>query len=215
MADIILKTLTASPTQDLMTVEELKVKLGIPAGNIAGDEALAALITTYSDVIATLCNRVFGRERMQETWRGLDSSNRVFLSHYPIKVETDVESVYCPRGSTVINPVGYEIELKSGKVELYQSQMEPIVITYTGGYKLPEEAPPALKECLAIMVRDARASEQLASVAGVRSLSHKESRVVYFDPNATASRGGGSATGGMGLTGTINALLMHYVRLQV
>ena len=115
MVDIIIKTITPAESQDLMTLDELKTKLGITVSTPDQDATLSALITAYSDVIATLCNRVFGKETVMETWRGLDS-NRLFLSHYPIDVETDVTDVDCPRGTT-LDPSGYEIELKSGKVK--------------------------------------------------------------------------------------------------
>jgi hypothetical protein len=211
MADIIIKTITPAISQDLMTLDELKTKLGIT--NTAQDASLQALITAYSDVIATLCNRVFGKETLMETWRDLDS-NRIFLSHYPIATETDITSVESPRTTTILDPAtDYEIELKSGKVELYATQSEPIVVTYTGGYLLPDEAPPALKEALAIMIRNERALAQQAAVSGVRSLSHKESRVVYFDPNA--HKVVSTSASQMPMNSPVNALLMHYVRLQV
>jgi hypothetical protein len=78
---------------------------------------------------------------------------------------------------------------------------------------LPDEAPPALKEALAIMIRNERALAQQAAVSGVRSLSHKESRVVYFDPNA--HKVVSTSASQMPMNSPVNALLMHYVRLQV
>jgi hypothetical protein len=211
MADIIIKVIEPAQTVDLMTLDELKTKLSISPANTAEDATLQLLITAYSDVIAVLCNRTFAKETLSETWRDLDS-NRIFLSHYPIATETDVESVECPRG-TDLDPSVLEIELASGKIELMASQSEPIVITYTGGYNLPDEAPPALKEALAIMIRNERMLAQQAAVGGVRSLSHKESRVVYFDPNAHRATTTSAAM--MPMNAPVNALLMHYVRLQV
>jgi hypothetical protein len=170
------------------------------------------LVTAYSDVIATMCNRVFAKETLTETWRGIDD-NRLFLSHYPIVTPTDIASIECPRGSPM-DPSGYEIELKSGKIELYATQSEPIVVTYTGGYALPTDAPPALKEALSIMIREERMAAQRAATGGVRSLAHKESRVVYFDPNLLLKQQ--SIAGGLtGVSVMLNNLLMHYVRLQV
>jgi hypothetical protein len=211
MADIIIDIIDPATSQDLMTLEDIKIMFGIPATDTSQDEQFQLLITIYSDIIATMCNRTFAKEKLTETWRDLQD-NRVFLSHYPVASIDDIESVECPRG-TIMDPSGYEIEFKSGKIELYQSQSEPIVVTYTGGYDLPEEAPPALKQALIISIREERRQMQIASAAGIRSLSHKESRVVYFDPNAALSKSvGGSSSG---LKDTIENLLMHYVRIQV
>jgi len=67
-----------------------------------------------------------------------------------------------------------------------------------------------LKEATLILIREERAAQLRAQTAGVRSLSHKESRVVFFDPNI---RRPGAAS--EQITHTVNSLLMHYVRLWV
>lgn len=211
MVDIILKTLEPADSYDLITLEELKIKLGIPDSDLSQDAMLSQMITSYSDVVATFCNRVFAKEKVRETWRGLDS-NRVYLSHYPIADESDIESIECPRGS-VMDSSGYEIELKSGKVELFSSQSQPIVITYTGGYELPDESPPALKEVTAVIIREIKA--QAYRSGGVRSLVHKESRVMFFDPNQQKAGMTTFSQNMGGLNSTIAALLYHYIRLQV
>jgi hypothetical protein len=208
MVDIILKTLEAADTYDLLTLDEAKLLLGVTETD--EDASIQMLITTYSDVVATLCNRVFAKETMRETVRCLQP-NRYFVSHYPIADESDVTSVECPRG-TVLDPSTYEIELKSGKIEFYGGQSEPIVVTYTGGYELPDEAPPALKQATLIFIREERMAAMRAQTAGIRALTHKESRVVFFDPNAVALKA--AATKGADWQSTAaNSLLMHYVRI--
>jgi hypothetical protein len=208
MVDIILKTLEPADNFDLLTLDEAKLLLNITDDD--EDASIQMLITTYSDVVATLCNRVFAKETMRETIRCLQP-NRYFVSHYPIADEADVASVECPRG-TVLDPSTYEIELKSGKIELFSSRSEPIVVTYTGGYDLPEEAPPALKQATLIFIRDERIAAMRAQTAGIRALTHKESRVVFFDPNAIALKAAGLKTGEWQSTAA-NNLLMHYVRI--
>lgn len=209
MADIIIKLINPASSYDLISLAELKALLGISADDTTGDATLQLQITSYSDVIATMCNRVFAKEKVSETWRCLQG-NRVFLSHYPIAALSDIVSIECPRGSTI---TGYEIELHSGKIELYQSTSEPIVVTYTGGYNLPTDAPAALKQAMAMTIREERRHIQLSATAGIRSLSHKESRVMYFDPNVVAAK---SASGMSSIVPeAITNLLMHYVRLQV
>jgi hypothetical protein len=175
-------------------------------------------ITQYSDVIATMCNRVFAKEKLIETWRGdsppFDSQNgRVFLTHYPVK-DGDIESITAPDGS-FIDPAGYEIENRSGKLQFFGAVWAaPIRITYTGGYNLPEEAPPALKQALAIMVGAARVFVHRQLTSGIRSLAHKESRVQFFDVNQAAAKQGASTPLSQAAD-TVNAMLYKYIRFYV
>lgn len=211
MADIIIKVLTPADTFDLLSLEELKLALGIPATDTTHDEQLGVLITRYSDLIATTCNRVFAKEEVRETWRCL-GSRRVFLSHWPA-LESDIASVESPRGA-ILDPASYEFEEKSGKLELFASRSEPVVITYTGGYDLPDDAPPTLKQVCELLIREEQAYLARLGVSGVRSIAHKEARVQFYDPFA-ATKGG--AKGGMGAVATpaMAALLSAYIRIEV
>lgn len=212
MADIIIKILTPADTFDLLSLDELKDALKIPDTDTSQDETLQAYITRFSDVISVLCNRVFAKEEVRETWRCL-GSRRLFLSHWPAH-EADIESVECPRG-TPLDPTTYEFEERSGKLELFATRSEPIVVTYTGGYDLPDEAPPALKQACELLIREEQAYIARLGVSGMRSITHKESRVQFYDPFAGAGKGGAQGGLGVALSPTANALLMHYVRLEV
>jgi len=215
MADITIKVIEEATSIDLATLDEVKTMLGIPLSNTSEDELLKLWITQYSDVIAVMCNRVFAKEKVEEIWRGdlppyNTENGRVFLTHYPVK-DDDIESVTAPDGTTI---GGYEIENRSGKLQLFTAYSEPIRITYTGGYVLPDEAPPALKQALAIMVSAARISQSREMTSGIRSISHRESRVQFFDTNAAMAKQGGG--GPLGTAGeTVNALLYHYMRFYV
>jgi len=211
MVDIILKTLTPATNFNLLTLDELKTSLDIDLTDTSEDASLQQMITTFSDIVARTCNRVFASEKMRETVRCLQP-NRYFVSHYPIKQETDIESIETPRGSTITTS-NYEVELKSGKIELMSGQSEPIVVTYTGGYILPAEAPPALKQATILLIREERMLAMRASTAGIRGLTHKESRVIFFDPAAAAKAGAGG--GWSSQLSAANNLLMHYVRINV
>ena len=158
-----------------------------------------------------MCNRVFAKEKVLETWRCL-ASRRVYLSHWPV-VEEDIEKVECPRG-TVIATSDYELEESSGKLSLFVNTQQPIAVTYTGGYTLPDEAPPALQAALELLIRAVRAQAQQQAAAGVRSISHKDARVMFFDPNlALKQMASGSALTGAGKT--VDNLLHHYTRFNV
>jgi hypothetical protein len=140
---------------------------------------------------------------------------RVFLSHWPVR-EQDIETVESPRGS-LLPGTDYELEEASGKLSLFGARTEPIVVTYTGGFDLPYEAPHDLKSAAAILVRRGRTEAQREATAGIRSIQHKDSRVMFFDPNA--SQGGGGGNGGSGTSTeairAVHALLYHYSRLEV
>jgi hypothetical protein len=217
MADRIIDVITPAESFDLMTLAELKIMFGILATDTSQDELLTMFITNYSDLIATYCNRVFAYEELTEIWRCVeyDQNNamtRLFLSHYPLDKSYDI-ILESPSGST-LDPASYAIELKSGKIELLSTNSEPIKVTYAGGYKLPEEAPPALKQALGLMIREGQAMMQRLAVSGVRSIAHKDSRVQYYDSQATAAKLGTIGVSAVGMSGA-NSLLMHYVRLEV
>lgn len=218
MADITIKVIEPADSYDLITLDELKAMLDIEIDDTSEDDMLQVWITHYSDVIATMCNRVFAKEKVQETWRGdlppYDTQNgRVFLTHYPV-ADDDIELVTSP-GGVVIDPEFYEIENRSGKLQFFNTAWsEPIRITYTGGYDLPEECPPALKQALALLISAARVAQTRELTSGVRSISHRESRVQFFDVNAAMAKQGGG--GPLAMAGeTVSALLYHYMRFYV
>jgi hypothetical protein len=210
MADIWVKVLEPAESYDLLTLEELKTILNISASDTSEDDQLTMWIEHYSDVVATLCNRVFAKEKVAETWRGDTmpfDCPRLFLTHYPV-ADGDVETVESPRGSA-LDAALYEIENGSGKMRIEGAWSEPVTVTYTGGYDLPEEAPPALKQATSLLIQAARLEMTRAAVAGIKSITHRESRVQFMDPN-TSQKSGAGAIGAA--ADTVNALLYKYMR---
>jgi len=217
MADIIVDVVTPATSYALVTLEELKAMLNIPATDTSEDAMLQLWIDQYSDVIATMCNRVFGKETVTEIWTGdLEpfDSPRLFLTRYPVKA-ADIISVESPEG-LAMDPAGYNLDSKCGKLKVRAGYAwsEPIVVSYTGGYDLPTEAPPALKAALGLAVSTARIRQHQAVVSGVRSISHRESRVMFFDVNATAAKLGTTNPVGS-LPAALGPLLYHYTRIYV
>jgi hypothetical protein len=217
VADRIIDVITPATVFDLISLEELKVMFGILPTDTSQDEVLGIFITNYSDLIATYCNRVFAYEEVSEIWQcvNYDATNvmtRLFVSHYPIDSNATL-TLESPTGST-LDPSTYAIEAKSGKIELLSTNSEPIKVTYSGGYKLPDEAPPALKQALGLMVREGQAMMQRLAVSGIRGIAHKDSRVQYFDYQSTMAKIGLTGVSAIGMGGA-NTLLMHYVRLEV
>ena len=214
MADIWVKVLTPADSYALLTLEEIKDILGLSEVDTAEDEQLQMWIDQYSDVIATMCNRVFAYEQVAETWRG-DSMPfdcpRLFLTHYPV-ADDDIVTVESPRGGLIVPPT-YEIENQSGKMRLDGYWAEPVTVTYSGGYKLPDEAPPALKTACGLMIQAARLQMRMNATSGIKSISHRESRVMFFDyQQMTGKTGVGPLAAA---ADTVNALLYKYMRFYV
>jgi hypothetical protein len=201
-------------TIDLLSLDELKLAMGIPPTDTAQDAQLSMWITRFSDVIATTCNRVFAYGQVIERWQCLQS-NRIFLTRYPVKA-ADVTSITVGPDTSAIEldpATDWILEEPSGKIELLGNKSQPITVTYSGGFNLPDEAPPALKQACELLVWEWRAIAMRLALGGVSSIRHKESDVRYFDPLALLR--GKNGIGWAGSESAINALLMHYVRLQV
>jgi hypothetical protein len=211
MADLTVKILTPALNFDLMTLAELKMALGMLPDDVSQDDTLNFLIDQQSSVVSALTNRVFARERVRETWRYL-GGNRIFLQHWPVK-EIDIESVVA--GGLPVTD--YELEEASGKVSNFNGWREPVVVTYTGGFAMPSEVPPALKQAVALLVKDVRVVSGGASSAlesGVRMIQHKDSRVMYYQAGTTSSTTSSTGAGTSARTAVTN-LLQKYMRVWV
>ena len=209
MADIWVKVLTPATSYALLTVDELKAILNVPLTDTSEDAQLQMLIDQYSDVVATMCNRVFAYETVEETWRCSDSP-RVFLTRYPV-ADADLVSVESPRGS-ILDPTIYELENASGKLRIEGAWSEPVTVTYSGGYSLPDAAPPALKAATGMLIQAARGQARMTS--GLRSVMHGDTRVQYFDPVQMFGKAGLAAPL-QTATDTIESMLYKYMRIYV
>jgi hypothetical protein len=217
MATVNVKVLERAENFGFMTPEEARMAMQIAEGDMSV-EFLQFTIDMNSSIIATLCNRTFARQRVRETWRCLGEpcdctdaavTRRLFLTHFPVK-EEDIESVESPRGYPTN---AWELEEDSGVLQIWATA-EPIEVTYTGGYELPDEAPPALKYAATILVRQDKASAQAEQMAGVRMIAHKEARIVYHQAGTTqtATAKGGGATPALE---SVKNLLSHFTRLWI
>jgi hypothetical protein len=215
MADRIIKVLTPATSFDLVTLDEAKLLMGMSKLDTSEDEQLQLFIDINSATVMRMCNRIFAREEVREEWRDLNGGCRLFPSHWPIK-DGDIASVESPIG-TVIDPSTYELEEESGKVEflpngLAGAWIEPVAITYTGGYDLPDEAPLPLKRVVAMLNLQSKILASLGTIAGIRTLSHKEARVQFHDPSKILS----AAMGGSGAENSaITQMLSHYIHYEV
>ncbi len=196
MSDVDIDIITEAVTHDLISLDDLKIMLDIPSSDTSSDEQLQMLIEQNSAAIARQCNRIFGKEDVVEYWDCVgpvccpDGAARLWLSHYPVESITSVET---PAG-TLLDPSSYRLERLTGKLTIPGAWGVPIIVTYSGGYDLPDEAPVELRGVVSNLIRSSRTEAAAASTggSGIRMLAHKESRVIYFSPKDMA---GGGSTG--------------------
>ena len=180
------------------------------------DDMLEMLIEWASDEIATECNRTFAKETLKAVYREINSGcKRLQMTHYPIEV---MSSVVDRSGNILVENTDYEVDYESGKItRLNTTWSDSSTFTYRGGYDLPAETPKALRQATLILSREAYFATQRGD-ATIRMVSHKDARVMYFDPSlmikALAS-GGGSGAGGSPALRRIANLLTAYIHLEV
>ena len=218
MADITVKVITPATETDLLTLDEAKLWLGIDAADTSQDVLIQSMITLFSEEIAELLNRhptvTIGYEEVQETWR--DTMNgRLFLTHWPVKA-ADVLSVSVGSGGDLVPVDSYELAEDSGKLSnnslggaVSATWNHPVVVHYSGGYNLPDEAPGPLKHAVVLLIREERVRMMQAQTAGIRQISHKEARVSFFDPNALLMRSVGMKSPTLQ---AVDSILTHYMR---
>jgi hypothetical protein len=196
MADVTLHVPEPATVFDLVTLEEAKIGLGLSLTTVDPtlDRQLEFLISMQSAVVAGMCATVFARERVIESWRETQTDKlgqRLFLTHWPVD-DADIEMV--TSNGTTLTSGQWELEERSGKLSNYNGWSEPAIVTYTGGYDLPDDAPMALKQATISLVRDQRRQILLGNLEGIRSIGHKGARVQFYDPTKLMAAGiGGSA----------------------
>jgi hypothetical protein len=202
--------LKPAPDIALVTLYEAKVALRIPTASTDQDELLKFIILRASDEVQTLCSRVFPKEQVIETFREIENPiTKLYLSRWPIKLD-DIVSVEVDNATAE-----YDVDGESGKLSLFNGNLwsESVVVTYSGGYAVPQEVPPALRQAVMLITHDAYYST-IRGDSTIRSITHKESRIMYFDPNAksSSSSSGGAATGTPAQRAAKD-LLMRFTRL--
>ena len=130
-----------------------------------------------------------------------------------------IETVVDGQGATLTKDVDYEVGYDAGKLTRLGASwgFGPVTVTYTGGYDLPFETPKALKQATLLLSREAYFASQRGD-ATIRMVSHKDARVMYFDPSTMVralASGGGSGAGGSPALRRIADLLTAYIHLEV
>ena len=197
---------------DLVSLDEMKMKLMIPPTTTTFDALLTELITNTSETIARMCNRVFAQEQVDENFLQLNDGNgttqRLYLSRWPVAL-TDIVSIN-QNGNDILTSGTWMLEESTGT--LYQlinsgPWYGTVEVVYTGGYVLPDGAPGTLKFCCEAIIRESYMSWiRNPALFGVRMISHKELHLGYYGPNLFPT------TGLPDTWKTVNALLSKYIR---
>jgi hypothetical protein len=225
----ILNVLDPVANIDFMTLAEAKLMLNIPTTSTTYDAAIQMFITNMSDTVAEMANRAFVKEKVLESFYAINNNEkRIYFSRWPVKL-TDIESMTDADGNDLMVAPDWVLEEKTGTLYKPPSSTTwggtwngassgmwsgDVNITYSGGYVLPQETPPALKQLAGAMIREAY-YEMLrgALLSGVRMISHKHARVMYYPTGAQAA-----TTGRVASPATQRALqdvLYHYTRWWV
>lgn len=223
-----LVTLKESEDTALLTLYEAKLGLNMfTAGTEGLNDQIEMLIAWTSDEIAISCNRSFGKETVKETFREIRAastfttimsipifntftgSRRLYLSKYPnITVDSVTEN-----GVEIFEDVDFELNDDGGWLTRLGGKewIEPVVVTYTGGYNLPKDAPGSLKKAAILVTREAYYAAARGD-ASVKLVVHKESRVGFFDPRLIPGAGTGGGGGTTPAMRAVGDLLQAYTR---
>jgi hypothetical protein len=215
MLSYITEVITPSQNWALVTLYEAKIALNIPQSTTASDEQLELLIKWASEEIAIMCNRNFAHETVTERFDDFSSLSppRLHLAYAPVKNVVSISDA----GNTLLTS-DYTLNPAGGVIMMEGGWTGPTEITYEGGYDLPFQAPPGLGQAAMLLMKEAYYSN-IRGDSSIRSISHKESRVMYFDPNA-ANKGGGGGGSGVAAPGTaarkaVDRLLQRYTRFFI
>jgi hypothetical protein len=200
-----------SPVYDLTTVDAVNAALGI-TGNTASDAQLAIQITQASRMIGELCDRIFALLTVTEDFRMRwgDPTHALNLRQYPV---TELTSV--TQSGIEVDPQSYELDYESGLIWRKQGHWcGEIIIDYSGGYDLPDEAPALLAQACIETLRVQRFSSTHDPT--IRSTTHGDTTVTFSDYYSRFRVSGDvSAIGGAVLPPNASDMIQQYKRLGV
>jgi hypothetical protein len=212
-----------APVYDLTTVDAVNAALGI-TGNTAADAAMGEKITMVSRIIGELCDRVFAMLTVSESFRMsfYDPTKGLNLWQFPVNELTSITV-----GGTPADPASYELDHDAGLLWLVPGiwpwAYPPInshwagevVLQYSGGYNLPDEAPASLAFACIETLRWQRFSANRDPA--IRSTTHGDTTVAFGDYYNRFRYGGKAAVSPTSSILPPNAteLIESYMRLQV
>ena len=213
----IFNPITPWPTQDLISLEDLKTQLRIDVTDTSKDDELNLIIDGVSATIAMMANRSFGYDEVQETFFNCVDEDRLYFSQWPVKL-ADIQSL-TQNGVDILATYGTDWTIEENKGFLFSPNVPwngTIDAHYTGGYKLPDEAPKDLvRAASAAMREDYYIFVRGAVLSGVRMIAHKQARIQYYPPGQVGATLTGAQLGPAGSSATWNAVwntVYKYVR---
>lgn len=167
---------------DLITLDDLKLDLSITDDD--EDERLEVSITRFSKLIAAEVGRVFGLSDGVETFE-FDQGEvtrlgqKLPLSLYPVD---EIDSVTI--GGVELET--YVVDKERGLIWINGGSWSgTVVVTYSGGYDLPDDAPAGLQAAVIEAVRGSRVAG--SDDAEVQSTATGDTRVTYFKSSSGSS----------------------------
>lgn len=149
--DSILVVTDAADVFDLTDLETVKDELDVVDGE--SDDRLSRYITEASRAIATWCKRVFARETVAETFRNGKWVACLVLARRPVVAIASVLE-----DGTALTSTDYELDVETGLLYRLRSDCRSswcaskIVVTYDGGFDLPDDAPaPLSSACISLV----------------------------------------------------------------
>lgn len=185
--EIVQPTDYADSDNDLVTLDRLKSAVGITSDT--EDEQLQTLITLESVMIAEQCDRVLRRASGIETFtlRRCESTERGAILALKLFPDVEVESVTVD--GVELDESEYEVDAENGHIWRPDAAWSgTVVVTYEGGYSLPDSAPAGLAMACIEAVRERRFAVMRGDTA-VRDVAHEGTRVSYFSASLSAASG--------------------------
>lgn len=194
---------TDNDDPDLITLEDLKVELGITTDD--EDAALETRITRASKFMAEQCDRRFAFAHAIETFtfdrdEVLSWRQNLTLRLYPI---FEFESVTAG-GVELEEGVSFGFNSQNGQFWLigqtwFGTWPGSLVVTYSGGYDLPDDAPIGLQNAVIALIRDARiaTTESDSSAGALRQVTHGDLSVGYYAPSTSTGAAAGVLPSGI------------------
>jgi hypothetical protein len=207
--------ITPWPTQDLITLADLKTQLRIPSTDTSKDAELDLIIDGVSAQMARMVNRSFGFDHVQETLYNPVEEDRMYFSQWPVKLADITTLTRTTDNVDLLTTHGTDwiLEEYTGTMFGFNAPFNGTVFAdYSGGYKLPDETPADLQRAAFVAAReDYYAYMRGTILSGVRMISHKHARVQYYPPGQFVVTPG--AGGAMGPTWTaVWNVLQKYFR---
>jgi hypothetical protein len=198
----ILEESTASAGPDLISLDDLKLALGITDNS--EDAELQAAITMQSRIITDYCNRRFGLAQALETFTFdrneiMPTRQALTLSLYPVVDVIELSTAGATSGD-------YDFDPASGRLWTTGYWQDTVAVIYTGGYDLPEQAPARLQQAVIQAVNEGRTTGSRDPT--IREVVHGDTRIGYFTPTL--------GTGSPGyLSAVVTDLIKPFRRLHV